>query len=262
VRRPLVAVRGGGEMATAAARLLFLCGFPVVVLEREAPLAVRRLVSFAQAVFSDEVTVEGVRARRVFSPVRAGEDAVSVLVDPHAASLAALGAAVLVDGRMAKHRGGGDVGAGLLRIALGPGFEAGRDVDAVIETQRGPSLGRVIWSGAAVADTAVPAPVMGHTHDRVLRAPAEGVFRAAREIGTMVTPATVVGEIGGRPVVTAVGGLLRGLLADGVKVPAGTKVGDVDPRGLEVDPAALSDKARAIAAGVVEAVARGLAARS
>jgi xanthine dehydrogenase accessory factor len=258
--RPLVAVRGGGEMASAAARLLFLSGFPVVVLERDPPLAVRRLVSFAEAVNAGHTTVEGVPGRRVSTP-GALADAVAVLVDPEATSLDALPVGVLVDGRMTKQRPPRAPANGLFRVGLGPGFTAGDDVDAVVETQRGASLGFVIWSGRAIANTAVPAPVMGYTHDRVLRAPVGGVFRTRRRIGEMVTPAAVVGEVGDRPVVTAVGGLLRGLLADGVSVAPGTKLGDVDPRGESVDPAALSDKARAIAAGVLEAVSLGLARR-
>lgn len=257
----VVAVRGGGEMATAAARLLFLCGCRVLVLERAQPLAVRRLVSFAEAVFAGAVTVEGVEAARA-EPDRAVasvlEGRLTVVVDPEAGLLEALRPHVLLDARMAKANLGTVRSQARLVVALGPGFEAGRDVHAVVETRRGPTLGRVIWSGAALPDTAQPEPVLGHGGERVLRAPRAGVFRATSRLGALVGDGELVGTVGGAEVRTAIGGLLRGLVADGVELPAGAKLGDVDPRGPAVDPRCVSDKARAIAAGVLEAVVVGL----
>jgi xanthine dehydrogenase accessory factor len=131
-------------------------------------------------------------------------------------------------------------------------------VHAVVETHRGPGLGSVLWDGEAAGDTAEPAPVLGHTHDRVLRAPCAGVFRARVGLGAHVEAGASVGEVDGRPVISALAGSVRGLLADGVRVEAGVKLGDVDPRaGVAADR--ISDKARAVAAGVLEAVALGLA---
>jgi xanthine dehydrogenase accessory factor len=259
VRR--VVVRGGGEMATAAARLLFLSGFRVSVLERERPLAVRRLVSFAEAVFAGEVEVEGVRARLVGEAADAGEGYVPVRIDEEATSPAAQAADAFVDGRMTKRGSPRPGPASALVIGLGPGFTAGRDVDAVVETQRGPDLGRVLWSGGAEPDTAVPAPVLGHTETRVLRAPRGGTFGGGLALGTMVRAGDVVGTVAGEAVTASIAGLLRGLVHDGVTVEEAMKVGDVDPRGASVDPARISDKARAVAAGVLEAAllrARGL----
>jgi xanthine dehydrogenase accessory factor len=265
--RPRVIVRGGGEMASGAARLLFLSGFPVLVLEREAPLAVRRLVSFAQAVFAGEVDVEGVPGRRIpateLEPALARRQFVPVLVDPQAACLRDVRPGVLVDGRMAKRNLGTRRDDAPLVIGLGPGFAAGVDVHAVIETQRGPDLGRVYWTGRAEPDTGEPAMVGGESDRRVLRAPREGVFEANSRIGEVVGPGAVVGHVGGEPVRAAVAGLIRGLLADGVRVKREEKVGDVEPRGAAVDPARVSDKARAVAAGVLEAVLmRGWTSRS
>jgi xanthine dehydrogenase accessory factor len=247
-------------MATAAARLLHLAGFPVLVLERKRPLAVRRLVCFAEAVFRGDVTVEGVTARRVGRHEMAGAALrfVPVVIDAAGTCLNEYRPVVLVDGRMAKQNLGTRLGQARLVIGLGPGFEAGRDVDAVVETQRGPALGRVLWSGAAEADTNVPAAVAGHTEDRVLRAPCAGSFRGLAALGTMVTAGQVVGEVDGHGVTAAIPGLLRGLLADGVEVGDGVKVGDIDPRGASIDPGLVSDKARAVAAGVLEAVHIGL----
>jgi xanthine dehydrogenase accessory factor len=247
-------------MASAAARLLFLAGFQVVVLEREQPLAVRRLVSFAQAVLDGAVDVEGVPGRRIESDPRSllAGDFVPVSVDPHGLSLARLQPQAVIDARMAKRNLGSARSDARLVVGLGPGFVAGLDVHAVVETQRGPSLGAVIWSGAAAADTRLPAEVMGFRDERVLRAPRGGAFRGLASIGGLVAAGEVVGEVEGETVRAGVSGLVRGLLADGVRVDAGLKVGDIDPRGAAVDPARISDKARAVAAGVLEAVLVGL----
>jgi xanthine dehydrogenase accessory factor len=259
--RPRVVVRGGGELASAAARLLFLCGFPVVVLERAAPLAVRRLVSYAQAVFAGTVTVEDVHGRLVehgaVESALASPAFVPVLVDPDGTSLPAFAASVIVDARMAKRNLGSHTSQAALVVALGPGFIAGIDVHAVVETQRGANLGRVYWTGRAEPDTAEPTGVRGETDRRVLRAPRPGVFQGRCRIGDMVEAGAVLGEVGEDPVCAQVPGMVRGLLADGVRVTLGEKVGDVEPRGTGVNPARISDKARAVAAGVLEAVLIG-----
>ena len=259
VPRPeLVVVRGGGEMASAAARLLFLCGFRVAVLEREQPLAVRRKVAFAEAVLAGPADVEGVPGRRVVldqvPSVLEDRRFVPVVVDPDGSSLARLRPAVVVDARMAKRNLGTRIDDAPLVVGLGPGFVAAKDVHAVVETQRGPDLGRVRWTGAAEDDTMIPGAVQGYAERRVLRAPRSGVFRGEKRIGEVVMPAARVGTIDGEPVAASIPGLLRGLVADGVAVEAGTKIGDIDPRGPLIDPARISDKGRAVAAGVLEAV--------
>jgi xanthine dehydrogenase accessory factor len=249
-------VRGGGEMASAAARLLFLCGMRVVVLEREKPLAVRRLVSFADAVFTGERSVEGVLGRLVGADALPDGAAsyVPVVVDPEGRLLGRWRPEVVVDARMTKQRSAErGVGSAFL-VGLGPGFTAGREADAVIETQRGPDLGRVLWSGAAEPDTSLPSAVLGYTEKRVLRAPRSGTFHERMALGAVVIPGDVIGDVDGDPVATPIAGLLRGVLKDGVSVEAGTKVGDVDPRGPGVNAASVSDKARAVAAGVLEAI--------
>ena len=243
-------------MGSAAARLLFLAGFEVLILEREAPLAVRRQVSFAQAVFSGSALVEGVTARLVREVPERGSrhTALAVLVDHDGGMVERLAPRVLVDARMAKRNLGSRRDLASLVVGLGPGFTAGEDVHAVIETQRGPSLGRVFWSGRAQADSAVPSPVLGATVKRVLRAPASGAFRGHAAIGDVVFAGTELGDVDGVPVLAQIAGLVRGLLNDGVVVSLGTKVGDIDPRGPSVRPDLISDKARAISAGVLEAV--------
>lgn len=245
-------------MASAAARLCFLAGFRVVVAELPRPLAVRRLVCFAEAVLSGACTVNGTPGRRVdLDALGAGGERpgfVEVVVDREGAAIDRLHPQVLVDGRMAKANLGTSLAQAPLVIGLGPGFQAGHDVHAVVETQRGPDLGRVIWAGRAQENTSVPSPVLGVTEARVVRAPCDGVFRARHHIGGLVRAGDIVGDMHGTPVRVAVDGLLRGLAIDGVTVTRGTKLGDVDPRGAVVDPAAVSDKARAVAAGVLEVV--------
>jgi len=249
-------VRGGGELASAAARLLFLAGMRVVVLERAQPLAVRRLVSFADAVFGGEREVEGVRGVLVALDAVSHEAApfIPVVVDPDGRFLARAEVAVVVDARMTKRGHAARRDGPAFLVGLGPGFTAGVEVDAVVETQRGPDLGRVIWTGAAEPDTSLPSPVLGFTEKRVLRAPRTGIFRERIAIGAVVVPGDVVGDVEGQPVTTPIAGLLRGVLKDGVHIAEGAKVGDVDPRGPGVNAAAVSDKARAVAAGVLEAV--------
>jgi xanthine dehydrogenase accessory factor len=253
-----VLIRGGGELASAAARLLFLAGFQVAVLERESPLAVRRRVCLAEAVFSGTAVVEETIGRLVpISGIRAAWETggfVPVAVDPDGVSLTELEPEAVVDGRMAKRALDTRIDQGAIVVGLGPGFVAGANVHAVVETQRGPSLGRVIWSGPAEPDTSVPSPVAGYSESRVLRAPRSGIFRGRCRIGELVRPGEPVGEVDGTLVSAPIGGLLRGLLADGVPVHAGVKVGDVDPRGRQVDPSHLSDKGRTVAAGVLEAI--------
>lgn len=249
-------------MASAAARLLFLCGFPVAVLERAAPLAVRRLVSFAEAVRSGSAEVEGVGGRLTAAPdLVAALDRggyVPVVVDAEGGCLALVRPGALVDARMAKRNLDTRLDQAPLVVALGPGFTAGVDAHAVIETQRGPDLGRVRWSGSAAADTARPAALEGETERRVLRAPRAGAFRPLCRIGDLVDQGALVGQVEGEPVRAAIAGLVRGLAAAGVLFSSGEKIGDVDPRGARVDPARISDKARAVAAGILEAVLVGL----
>ena len=250
-----VVVRGGGELATAAARLLFLSGFPVVILERAQPLAVRRRVAFSEAVLTGEIVVEGVPARRL--PVaQLGPEPhfVPVAVDPDGSAIARLRPRVLVDARMLKRNRDTTRADAALVIGLGPGFVAGDDVHAVIETQRGPDLGRVVWAGSAEPDSARPAAVLGYAEKRVVRAPCPGQFHSQARIGDVVIPRQVLGFVDAEPVLAGIAGLVRGLIADGVEVPVGIKIGDIDPRGPGIDPARISDKARAVAAGVLEAV--------
>lgn len=253
-----VLVRGGGEMASGIAHRLHRCHMRVAITEIPAPTAVRRSVAFAEAVYDGCQTVEGVTALRVSSCDEAhaawDRHQIALFVDPDAAVREILKPAVLIDAVMSKKNGRSRLSDAPLVIGVGPGFTAGVDVHAVIESNRGFNLGRVIWHGPAESDTGIPAPVGGYTQTRVLRAPRSGIFGASRRIGDIVEAGEVVAEVGGAAVRAEIPGQLRGLLRSGIQVTQGVKIGDVDPRGERGYCYLISDKSRAIAGGVVEAV--------
>jgi xanthine dehydrogenase accessory factor len=255
--RPLALVKGAGDLATGVALRLFRSGFAVVMTELPRPTAVRRTVAFADAVCRGLTAVEGVEAARAedLAQVRRllAQGLVPVVVDPSAAVRSELRPLLLVDAVMAKRNLGTGIGDAPAVVALGPGFVAGRDVHAAVETSRGHRLGRVIWSGSAAPDTGVPGEIGGFTTERLLRAPAAGVFHGAREIGDAVVAGDVIGSVGDVPVHAQIDGILRGLLYPGLEVTAGFKLGDIDPRASRKHCFEVSDKALAIAGGVLEA---------
>ena len=249
----LILIRGGGDLASGVALRLHRAGLKVLISELPQPLAVRRTVSFAEAVYAGQVTIEGVIARlvereQIGNTLEAGE--IPVLVDPDAAILTSLDISVVIDGRLTKHPPEPLPVPVTLHIGLGPGFRAGRDCHAVIETRRSHTLGRVYWEGSVQPDSGQPE---GDPH-RVLRAPANGIFASRVQIGEHVEAGQVVAEVAGEPITVPFPGVLRGLIHPGLHVTAGLKVGDVDPRD---DPAMcklVSDKALAIGGGVLEAL--------
>jgi xanthine dehydrogenase accessory factor len=256
----IILVKGGGEMASGVVQRLVRSGFRVCVTEIPEPLAVRRRVSFCEAVFAGQTEVEGLAARRVsgIEEVRrcwkVGE--VPVVVDPGCAIRKALSPDVVVDAILAKRNTGTVLGDAPLVIGLGPGFRAGRDVHVVIETNRGHHLGRVIDEGEAEPDTGIPGDIGGYTRERVLRAPAGGRFRGKKQIGESIEKGEVVAEVGGIPLAAAISGILRGILHDGLTAEPNMKVGDVDPRATREHCLTVSEKARAIGGAVLEAVMR------
>jgi len=245
-------------MASGVAHRLFRSHLKIVMTEVPRPLCVRREVSFCEAIFQGEQLVEGVTARYIASPDEVQtvweKGMIPLLIDPDGLSRDALKPHVVVDAILAKRNTGTHTGDAPLVIGLGPGFWAGRDVDVVIETNRGHDLGRVIYDGAAEPDTGVPGTIVGVGAQRVLRAPRDGAFRPVQGIGTMVAEGTIVAWVEDQPVTTAIAGVLRGLLREGVMVHKGVKAGDVDPRGKRENCFTISDKARAIGGGVLEAI--------
>jgi xanthine dehydrogenase accessory factor len=257
----IIVLRGGGDLASGVALRLHRAGLRVAITELPHPLAVRRLVSFAEAVYEGEIVVEGITARCITDPTDTlrilrifAHKQIPVLVDPDFQALQSLRPTVVIDGRMAKQAPERGINQASLVVGLGPGFEAGLNCHAVIETNRGHRLGRVIWQGAPETDTGVPESVAEHGSERVLRAPVDGILEARAEIGELVEPGQIVAEVAGQPVLANFAGVLRGLVHSGLPVIQGMKVGDVDPRG---DPAAcslVSDKALAVGGGVLEAI--------
>lgn len=255
--RPLALVKGAGDLATGVALRLFRAGFSIVMTEIAAPTAVRRTVAYSEAVYESQATVEGVRATLAAGADEArtlvGRGEVAIVVDPSMAVLHELAPVLLVDAIVAKRNLGTSIGDARAVIALGPGFVAGRDAHAVIETCRGHSLGRVITEGTALPNTGVPGEIGGHTAERVLRAPCDGVLVARHGIGDRVSEDDVVAHVDELAVVAPIGGVLRGLLRPGSRVTAGMKLGDIDPRASRDDCDSVSDKALAVAGGVLEA---------
>lgn len=255
---PLVVIRGGGDLATGAAARLHRAGFAVIITELLRPLVLRRTVALAEAVFSGETQVEDLLGRRAGSPALAKNLALQgllpVLIDPECDCLPDLRPVALVDARMRKQPNDLGPAAAPLVIGLGPGFVAGSDCHAVVETRRGHRLGRVLWQGPAEADTRIPEAVSGQAARRVLRAPVDGLVEGLVEIGDPVKEGQVVIRMGGAEVRAPFDGVLRGLVHPGVEVPAGTKIGDVDPRGVPAYCWEISDKSLAVGGGVLEAL--------
>lgn len=257
--KPLrVVVKGGGDLGTGVAWRLHRCGFRVLVTETPRPTVIRRAVAFASAVYEGAAAVDGVTARLVADDAAIAatwaDGDVPVLVDPEGAVIQRLRPDALVDAILAKRNTGTHIADAPIVVALGPGFTAGVDCHAVVETSRGHNLGRVILEGSAEPNTGMPGTVGGESVRRVLRAPAGGVFRAARAIGDQVQVGEIVAYVDDAPIRSQLNGVVRGLLHDGLRVSTGIKVGDVDPRGIVSHCFTISDKALAVGGGVVEAI--------
>lgn len=259
----LVIVRGGGDIATGTIYKLYQCGFKVLVLETENPSAIRRNVAFSEAVYNGTQTVENLTchlAKTVDEAVSMLEEGKLVmLVDPKGESIDRLKPMAVVDGILAKKNLGTNREMAPITVALGPGFTAGEDVYAVIETMRGHSLGRVIYEGQAIKNTGIPGMVGGYTKERVIHSPAAGVMRNVSKITDTVKKGEIIAFIETEtekvPVEATIDGLLRGLIRDGYPVTKGFKIADIDPRLNEFENCfTISDKARCIAGGVVEAI--------
>ena len=253
----LIIVRGGGDLATGTIHRLWSAGLRVLVLETTQPAAIRRQVALCEAVYEGEATVEGLRAVRIEALEQAqtvwAQGAVPVLVDPEGVCIARAKPEVVVDAILAKRNLGTRRDMAPLTIALGPGFVAGQDVDAVVETKRGHRLGRI-------PNTGIPGVIGGYGAERVIHAQAAGVFMNVRKIGDLVEKGETIATIRtpkGKdiPVTAQIPGILRGLLRSGYPVTPGFKIADIDPRREELSNCFLiSDKSRCIAGSVLELV--------
>ena len=258
--RITICVKGGGDIASGVAWRLHQCGFRIFITEIQYPMAVRRRVSFCEAVYDGQTVVEGAEAllvRDVEDFYSAWEkNKIPVIVDPTCESRHLIRPDVIIDGVLAKKNTGTSIKDAPVTIALGPGFVAGRDAHFVVETSRGHSLGRLLTTGSAQPDTGIPGPVRGITADRVLRAPAEGRWQSKLQIGDLVIKGDVMGAVSGIEVNAKIDGVLRGLIRPGINVNKGLKVGDIDPRSIREYCDSISDKALAIGGGVLEGILR------
>lgn len=253
----LVLIRGAGDIATGIALRLYRAGMQVVMTDLPMPTAIRRTVAFSQAITLGRTTVENVTAclsqvEQVSDILARGE--IPVLADSACTCREQLKPQVLVDAILAKKNLGTSITDAPTVIAAGPGFTAGIDCHAVVETMRGHYLGRVIWDGSAIPNTNIPGLIGGYAGERVLRAPADGVFRQALEIGAVVASGDIAGWVGDVPMRCTIDGILRGILPSGVCVHHGMKAGDVDPRCQKDHCFCASDKALAVGGGVLEAI--------
>jgi len=265
IKELIIAVKGAGEMATGVAWRLFQSNFKnIFMMEIENPMAVRRQVSFCEIVHNDKIDektiVEGVEAKKVLQPddFRTAWDnnCIPVIVDPDWESIKTIRPHVVVDAIIAKKNLGTNLSEAPLVIGLGPGFEAGRDVHMVIETNRGHNLGRIILNGCAEPNTGAPGNINGYTKKRVLRSPCSGIFNSSLNIGDLVKQNDVVGHVDGKPVVAQIDGVLRGHIRNNTMVTEQLKIGDIDPRGKIEYCTSISEKARAIGGSILEAILR------
>lgn len=253
-----VLIKGAGDLATGIGWRLVRAGYRVWMTDLEIPTAVRRSVSFSRAVYEGEAEVEGIQAKLADS-LKAGEQissegCIPVFVDPEAAILEAFKPDVLVDAIMAKKNLGTKITDASLVIGVGPGFTAGKDCHRVVETKRGHYLGRVIDSGSAIPNTGIPGNIGGYTVERIIRASGDGRFVPLTAIGDRVEAGQIVAMSGNMPVKARISGIVRGILQEGVPVTKGMKAGDIDARCERNHCFNISDKARAIGGGVLEAV--------
>lgn len=269
----LVIIRGAGDLATGVAQSLYEAGFRLLLLEVEKPSAIRRQVALCEAVYDGSASVENLtccRCQSLAEVRKAWEgEAVPLLVDPEGASIAALKPWAVVDAILAKRNLGTNRRMARHTVALGPGFTAGVDVDAVIETKRGHQLGRILWQGTAIANTGIPGLIAGYGKERVIHSQQAGFVYGLVHIGDKVKkgqPMAVlteepipsgmaVTECMGTPVLASLTGFIRGLIRDGYQVPPGFKIADIDPRDDERENCfTISDKARSLGGAVLTAL--------
>lgn len=255
----VICIKGAGEMASGIAVRLKRSGFTkILLMDVEQPMAVRRSVSFCEAVYEQMVVVEGVEAVLVKDDMEIAaawdKGQLSVRVDPGWHCMSRLQPDVVVDAILAKKNLGTMITEAPLVIGLGPGFTASKDVHRIIETMRGHDLGRVIEEGSAMANTGIPGEIGGYTAKRVLRAPASGIFHPTRKIKDQVVTGDILGTVADQKVVAEIDGVVRGLIRANTRVLEKVKIGDIDPRGKVENCSTISEKCRAIGGGVLEAI--------
>lgn len=255
----IVVVRGGGDIASGTIQKLHRSGFKVLVLEVEKPTAIRRNVAFSDAIYNGETSVEGIKAVRVNNLEEIQKafenEVIPIIVDSEGEYIKKVNPIAVVDAILCKRNLGTNKDMAPITVALGPGFNAGVDVDVVIETMRGHKLGRLIFDGYAMENTGVPGEISGYTKERVIYSNASGIIKNLKSIGDIVKKGDILALIGEIEVKATIDGLLRGIIKEGTDVYEGLKIADIDPRLKEIENyTTISDKARNIGGGVLEGI--------
>ncbi|BCZ44746.1 molybdenum hydroxylase [Clostridium gelidum] len=254
----MILIKGAGDLATGVAHRLKKCGFNIVMTEISEPTMVRRTVAFSQAVYDKEVEVEGIKAVLASEKDdinRIIEDGnIAIVVDKEAKIVDEIKPDIIIDAIIAKKNLGTNINDAQIVIAVGPGFTAGVDCHCVVETKRGHYLGKTIYSGSAIPNTGVPGDIGGHTKERIIRATDEGKISPIANIGDYVEKGDIVAYINETPIFAEINGIVRGMLQKDVNVFKGMKSGDIDPRCEKNHCFTISDKARSIGGGVLEAI--------
>lgn len=254
----MILIKGAGDLATGVAHRLKKCGFDIVMTEISEPTMVRRTVAFSQAVYNEEVEVEGIKAvlasrkEDIYKIIEDGN--IAILVDEEAKIVEEIKPEIIIDAIIAKKNLGTKLDDAKIVIALGPGFTAGIDCHSVVETKRGHYLGKTIYSGSAIPNTGVPGAIGGYTKERIIRATDDGKISPVANIGDYVEKGDIVAYVNETPIFAEINGIVRGMLQKDVKVFKGMKSGDIDPRCEKDHCFTISDKARSIGGGVLEAI--------
>lgn len=254
----VILIKGAGDLATGIAYRLKKSGFDIVMTEIDKPTTVRRTVAFSQAVFDNEIVIEGIKGVKVnnineiYKEINQGN--IPIIIDERAEIIKELRPDVVVDAIIAKKNLGTSIEDAPIVIGVGPGFEAKVDCHLVVETKRGHYLGKVIEEGSAIPNTGVPGNIGGYTKERIIRASSNGKIKPVVAIGDFVKKGDVVAYVDGVEIFAQIDGIVRGMLQEGIEVFKGMKSGDIDPRCEKDHCFTISDKARSIGGGVLEAI--------
>ena len=259
IYRDIVLIRSGGDISSGIIERLYKCGFKVVVLETGNPSSIRREVSFGEAVYRKKMTINGltsVLADGIEEMEKILEnDEIPVLIDGEGKYISILKPIILIDAILAKKNLGTHINMAPITIGIGPGFFAGKDVHAVIETKRGHHLGEVIYSGEAIKNSGIPGNIGGFAKERVIHSEWEGNIKNISKIGDTVRKGETIALINGNKILATIDGILRGIIRDGYFVTKGFKIADIDPRMDEYENCfTISDKARSVGGGALEAI--------
>lgn len=254
-----VVIRGGGDLATGVAEVLYQSGFKILILDIEKPSSIRRSVCFSEAIYDGIIQVENIICKKVENENEIekcwNEKIIPIMVDEKGEIIKKIKPDVVVDSIIAKKNLGTTKEMAPITIALGDGFEAGKDVDIVVETMRGHNLGRIITSGRAMKNTGIPGEIKGVSKDRVIYSLANGIFSSVKKIGDTVQKDEIIGYVGNVEIRGKISGVLRGIIREGYEVTENMKIGDIDPRIEEKNNCfTISDKARSLGGAVLRAI--------